>query len=67
MNESCSTKAVDTIENILTEILLHDDYDSGLLNSFGGGNVDWWFDYIRHEINRCNAYWREIVESYRRE
>ena len=35
------------------------DYDPGLLNDYGGGNVDWWFDYIRAEINRCNEYWRE--------
>jgi hypothetical protein len=40
------------------------DYDPGLLNDYGGGNVDWWMDYIRSEINSCNAYWREIIDTY---
>ena len=35
------------------------DYDPGTLNDYGGGNVDWWFNYIRAEINGCNEYWRE--------
>lgn len=35
------------------------DYDPGLLNDFGGGDVGWWQDYIRAEIGRCNDYWRE--------
>lgn len=37
------------------------DYDAGLLNDFGGGNVDWWWDYIRAEIDRANAHWREAI------
>lgn len=36
------------------------DYDMGLLNDFGGGDVDWWFDYLRAEIARANDYWRDI-------
>ena len=40
-----------------------DDYDCGLLNDYGGGNVDWWFDYIRYEIDHCNAYWRSHIEA----
>jgi len=39
------------------------DYDSGLLNDYGGGNVDWWQDYIREEIARCNGYWRDYFEG----
>jgi hypothetical protein len=39
------------------------DYDAGLLNDYGGGNVGWWQDYIRAEIGRCNDYWREQVEQ----
>jgi len=39
------------------------DYDAGLLNDYGGGNVDWWQDYIRAEIGRCNEYWREQLEQ----
>jgi hypothetical protein len=38
------------------------DYDAGLLNDFGGGNVEWWQDYIRAEIGRANDYWRS--EAY---
>ena len=36
------------------------DYDAGLLNDFGGGDVGWWQDYLRAEIGRANDYWREI-------
>jgi hypothetical protein len=36
------------------------DYDAGLLNDFGGGDVEWWQDYLRTEIGRANEYWREI-------
>lgn len=38
------------------------DYDAGLLNDFGGGDVGWWQDYLRAEIGRANDYWREIHE-----
>ena len=41
----------------------YQDYDPGLLNDYGGGNVSWWFDYIRYEIERCNDFWRSQVES----
>ena len=34
------------------------DYDAGLLNDFGGGNVEWWQDYLRAEIERANEWWR---------
>lgn len=37
------------------------DYDCGLINDYGGGNVEWWQDYIRAEINRANDYWREQI------
>jgi len=39
------------------------DYDAGLLNDFGGGNVEWWQDYIRAEIGRANNFWREQVSA----
>jgi len=47
------------------EILDQNDYDCGLINDYGGGNVGWWQDYIRAEIGRCNDYWREIIGQYR--
>lgn len=34
------------------------DYDPGLLNDWGGGNVEWWQDYLRAEIGRANDHWR---------
>lgn len=37
------------------------DYDCGIINDYGGGNVQWWQDYLRHEINRCNEYWRSAT------
>jgi hypothetical protein len=37
------------------------DYDAGLLNDWGGGNVEWWQDYIRTEIGRANDYWRDAT------
>lgn len=40
-----------------------DDYDCGILNDYGGGNVQWWQDYIRSEIQRCNEYWREALKE----
>lgn len=36
------------------------DYDAGLLNDWGGGNVEWWQDYIRAYIGRANEHWRDI-------
>ena len=40
---------------------MFDDYDPGILNDFGGGNVGWWMDYIRAEIDRCNEYWNDKI------
>lgn len=39
------------------------DYDAGMLNDWGGGNTDWWLDYLRAEIGRCNDYWRSCTED----
>lgn len=35
-----------------------DTYDAGLLNDFGGGNVEWWQDYIRAELARAHDYYQ---------
>lgn len=34
-------------------------YDAGLLNDFGGGNVEWWQDYIRAELGRAHDFYAE--------
>lgn len=39
------------------------DYDAGILNDWGGGNVDWWQDYLRAEIERANDFWRSQVDA----
>jgi len=36
-------------------------YDAGLLNDYGGGNVEWWQDYIRAELARCTEYYEGII------
>ena len=36
-------------------------YDAGLLNDFGGGNVEWWQDYIRAELGRADEYYRSAM------
>lgn len=36
-----------------------DAYDAGLLNDYGGGNVDWWQDYLRAELGRAHDYYAE--------
>lgn len=34
-----------------------DAYDAGLLSDFGGGNVEWWQDYIRAELERAHDHY----------
>lgn len=34
-----------------------DAYDAGLLNDFGGGDVEWWQDYIRAELGRAHDFY----------
>uniref|UniRef100_A0A6M3KV51 Uncharacterized protein n=1 Tax=viral metagenome TaxID=1070528 RepID=A0A6M3KV51_9ZZZZ len=40
---------------------MYEDYDPGILNDFGGGNVGWWMDYLRAEIERCNEHWNDQI------
>ena len=34
-----------------------DRYDVGLLSGYGGGDVDWWQDYIRAELGRAEDFY----------
>ena len=52
----------DKANNVIDPRCPLDDYDSGLLNDYGSGNVEWWQDYIREEVARCNEYWRDYLE-----
>ncbi len=40
-----------------------DSYDAGLLNDFGGGNVGWWQDYIRAELERAHEHYKVQVDA----
>lgn len=39
-------------------VVMLDQYDAGLLSDFGGGNVDWWQDYIRAELGRAHDFYQ---------
>ena len=39
------------------------EYDAGLLNDFGGGNVEWWQDYIRAELGRAFEHYQSQVQT----
>lgn len=39
-------------------------YDAGLLSDHGGGNVDWWWDYIRAELARAHDFYEGQVASW---
>ena len=51
-----STHRLDALRNI-------SDYDCGLMNGYGGGQVNWWHNYIRYEVDRCNKHWREEINA----
>lgn len=37
------------------------EFDAGLLNDFGGGNVEWWWDYIRHLLGDAHEHYQEAA------
>ena len=39
------------------------EYDAGLLNDFGGGNVEWWQDYIRAELGRAYEHYQSQIPA----
>ena len=42
---------------------LPSNYDIGLIGDYGGGNVEWWQDYLREEVARCNNYWVSQLQN----
>ena len=40
-----------------------EEYDAGLLNDFGGGNVEWWWDYIRAELGRAYKHYQSQITT----
>lgn len=39
------------------------DFDAGLLNDFGGGDVEWWHDYIRTLLGASEDYYNEQMDD----
>jgi hypothetical protein len=39
-----------------------EEYDAGLLNDYGGGDIDWWQDYIRAELGRAYEYYQSQLD-----
>lgn len=40
-----------------------DRYDAGLLGNGGGGDVNWWQDYIRAELDRAHEFYQDQADS----
>jgi beta-galactosidase/beta-glucuronidase len=40
-----------------------EEYDAGLLNDYGGGNVEWWQDYIRAELGRAYENYQSQITT----
>ena len=38
-------------------------YDAGLLSNYGGGDVEWWQDYIRAELILANYFYHSWWQS----
>jgi hypothetical protein len=38
-------------------------YDAGALNTYGGGNVEWWLDHIRYHLGKADEHYRECIED----
>ena len=38
-------------------------YDAGYLSSYGEGNVQWWHDYMRAELERARTFYEQQVEQ----
>lgn len=41
-----------------------DRYDAGLLGNGGGGDVNWWQDYIRAELDRAHEFYQEQADAH---
>lgn len=43
--------------------LVLDRYDTGLLGDGGGGDVEWWQDYIRAELERAHEFYQDQANA----
>jgi hypothetical protein len=49
---------IDSTAQVQPGSQVFDCYDAGLLGDFGGGNVEWWQDYIRSELARAHDFYQ---------
>lgn len=40
-----------------------DRYDAGLLGDGGGGDVEWWQDYLRSELERAHEFYQDQLAA----
>jgi len=64
------TDKIDDAETALRQLLEQPapvqelaEYDAGLLNDYGGGNVQWWHDYIRYELGCAYEHYKEQLTT----
>lgn len=48
---------------LASEVEELDAYDAGLLGDGGGGNVEWWQDYIRAELDRAHSFYNQQLAT----
>ncbi|HDS1537411.1 TPA: Lar family restriction alleviation protein [Stenotrophomonas maltophilia] len=41
-----------------------DRYDAGLLGDGGGGDVNWWQDYLRAELDRAHEFYQDQADAH---
>ena len=44
------------------EHIVLEEYDAGYLNDYGGGNVSWWQDYIRAELESAYDFYQSQLQ-----
>jgi hypothetical protein len=55
----CLSSTSDDAEELELE-----EYDAGLLGYFGGGDVEWWQDYIRDLLGRAHDHYQSQVSAH---
>lgn len=69
VSDPAKTEAFDAIVKIRARVaeleaagvLELEQYDAGFLSDFGGGNVGWWQDYMRSELERAHDFYQSQV------
>lgn len=71
-SETLHTVKADSIAALLAAPPAHavdlglqlDRYDAGLLGNGGGGDVNWWQDYIRAELDRAHEFYQDQADAH---